>query len=151
MRLSSDSRDCDPLLRLRPNLCLWGAPPPYSGKGRPKLHGDKFKLSDSSMVRTVAICGRPVVGSSQDSTMVGVFGQQLTRLQLLRIVVSGKKWNKRSPKPMWLGWLGGDMPVWSRHGDTTQVCSRPLESLRQAGCMDTPPLRVQPNPNVGVT
>jgi len=38
----------DLLLRLRPNMCLWGAPPPYSGKGRPKVHGDKFKLADSS-------------------------------------------------------------------------------------------------------
>jgi hypothetical protein len=38
----------DLLIRLRPNLCFWGAPPSYSGKGRPKLHGDKFKLSDST-------------------------------------------------------------------------------------------------------
>jgi len=38
----------DLLLRLRPNMCLWGAPPAYSGKGRPKVHGDKFKLADSS-------------------------------------------------------------------------------------------------------
>ena len=26
----------DKLMRLRSNLCLWGAPPPYSGKGRPR-------------------------------------------------------------------------------------------------------------------
>ena len=36
----------DKLMRLRPNRCLWGPPPPYSGKGRPKKHGAKFKLSD---------------------------------------------------------------------------------------------------------
>lgn len=35
----------DKIMRLRPNLCLWG-PPPYGGKGRPRKHGDKFKLSD---------------------------------------------------------------------------------------------------------
>jgi hypothetical protein len=37
----------DKLVRLRSNLCVWGAPPRYSGKGRPRIHGDKFKLNDS--------------------------------------------------------------------------------------------------------
>lgn len=36
----------DKLMRLRSNLCLWGTPPAYSGKGRPRIHGDKFKLND---------------------------------------------------------------------------------------------------------
>lgn len=36
----------DKLMRLRSNLCLWGAPPSYSGRGRPRIHGDKFKLND---------------------------------------------------------------------------------------------------------
>lgn len=40
--------DADKLMRLRPNLCLWTSPPPYSGLGRPKVHGDKFKLSQES-------------------------------------------------------------------------------------------------------
>ncbi len=40
--------EADLLLRLRPNMCLWSTPPAYSGKGRPKVHGDKFKLADSS-------------------------------------------------------------------------------------------------------
>ena len=38
--------EADKIMRLRPNLCLWTALPPYGGKGRPKKHGDKFKLSD---------------------------------------------------------------------------------------------------------
>ena len=38
--------EADKLMRLRPNRCLWGEPPPYDGHGRPKKHGDKFKLSD---------------------------------------------------------------------------------------------------------
>ncbi len=33
-------------MRLRSNLCLWTAPPPYSGRGRPRKHGQKFKLND---------------------------------------------------------------------------------------------------------
>jgi hypothetical protein len=37
----------DKLMRLRPNRCLWTAPPPTPAKkGRPRKHGDKFQLSD---------------------------------------------------------------------------------------------------------
>lgn len=36
----------DKLMRLRSNLCLWGVPRAYEGRGRPKVHGDKFKLND---------------------------------------------------------------------------------------------------------
>jgi hypothetical protein len=31
-------------------------------------------------------------------------------LQVLRITVSGQGTAKRSPKPMWLAWIGGEMP-----------------------------------------
>jgi DDE superfamily endonuclease len=36
----------DQLMRLRSNLCLWGKPPADEGRGRPRVHGDKFKLND---------------------------------------------------------------------------------------------------------
>ncbi len=39
--------EADFLMRLRPNRCLWTAPPVYQKKGRPKKHGDKFNLSQS--------------------------------------------------------------------------------------------------------
>ncbi len=38
--------EADKIMRLRPNRCLWGPPPPYCGRGRPRIHGHKFKLSD---------------------------------------------------------------------------------------------------------
>ena len=40
--------NADKLMRLRSNLCLWGEPPSYSGRGKPRVHGDKFKLNDST-------------------------------------------------------------------------------------------------------
>ncbi|MEG3900252.1 transposase [Microcoleus sp. SVA1_B6] len=36
--------DC--LMRVRKNACLWSAPPAYSGRGRPRKHGQKMRLSD---------------------------------------------------------------------------------------------------------
>ncbi len=36
----------DKLMRSRSNRVLYGAPPPYTGIGRPRVHGDKFKFND---------------------------------------------------------------------------------------------------------
>ena len=107
--------EADLLLRLRPNMCLWGAPPPYCGKGRPKVHGDKFKLADSST------WGEPVAtwkiedqswGMVQIQQWLGLHFRACAThpMHILRITVAGKHSGKRSPKPMWLGWLGGQMP-----------------------------------------
>ncbi|PSF26382.1 hypothetical protein C7H19_25140 [Aphanothece hegewaldii CCALA 016] len=38
--------DC--LIRIRSNCCLYGVPEKYRGRGRPRKHGDKFKLNDRS-------------------------------------------------------------------------------------------------------
>jgi hypothetical protein len=40
--------EADLLMRIRSNRCLYSAPPLYTGKGRPRKHGQKFKLNDSS-------------------------------------------------------------------------------------------------------
>ena len=107
--------EADLLLRLRGNMCLWGAPPPYSGKGRPKVHGSKFKLADfstwASPVATLEM-EDPKRGTVQVQHWSGLhFRAAATHpLQLLRIKVSGKGTTKNSLKPMWLGWLGEEMP-----------------------------------------
>ncbi|MEO3704641.1 transposase [Trichormus azollae] len=44
--LKTANIQADILVRLRSNLCLWGQPGAYSGKGQPKTHGDKFKLNE---------------------------------------------------------------------------------------------------------
>ena len=39
---------CDKLICLRSNRVLYSPPPAYLGTGRPRRHGEKFKLNDSS-------------------------------------------------------------------------------------------------------
>ncbi len=107
--------EADLLLRLRPNMCLWGAPPPYCGKGRPKVHGDKFKLADSNTWEEPTACAEiedHSWGTVQIQQWSGLhFRAAATHsLQVLRISVTAKKTAKRSPKPMWLGWIGEEMP-----------------------------------------
>jgi len=40
--------EVDCLIRIRSNCCLYGEPGEYSGRGRPRKHGDKFKLQEQS-------------------------------------------------------------------------------------------------------
>lgn len=43
----------DKLMRSRSNRVLYGAPPPYTGIGRPRVHGNKFKrLGPNNMVES---------------------------------------------------------------------------------------------------
>jgi hypothetical protein len=44
LRQASILADC--LMRVRKNACLWSAPPAYSGRGRPRKHGQKMRLND---------------------------------------------------------------------------------------------------------
>ena len=37
---------CDKLIRLRSNRVLYGSTSAYAGAGRPRVHGNKFKLTD---------------------------------------------------------------------------------------------------------
>lgn len=107
--------EADLLLRLRSNICLWGTPPSYCGKGRPKIHGNKFKLADSNTWEQPTACVKiedHSWGTVQIQHWSGLHFRAAAAhsLQLLRITVSGKATVKRSPKPMWLGWIGNEMP-----------------------------------------
>lgn len=112
--LQTQGVEADLLFRLRSNRCLWGAPPPYSGKGRPKVHGAKFNLADPSS------WGEPVVTLELEDPKWGTiqlqqwsllhFRQAAAQpLQVFRITLAGQLPANRSPKPMWLGWLGGEL------------------------------------------
>ncbi len=42
---------CDRLMGLSSNRCFYGEPMVYDGRGRPPLHGEKFKLNDKQTWR----------------------------------------------------------------------------------------------------
>lgn len=106
---------CDKIVRLRPNLCLWGAPPPYKGKGRHPKHGAKFKLKD------------PTTWPAPDETLT-VEDPQLGRVHLsvwrnwhfkkagahpflvLRLERPHARGTRRDPKDLWVAWMGSAPP-----------------------------------------
>jgi len=105
----------DNIVRLRPNICLWGPPPPYSGPGRPRVHGDKFKLEDPTT------WGAP-------AEVLGVEDPELGRVRILlwrdqhfrkspkhpmivvRVERLDARGTRRDPKELWLAWIGEEPP-----------------------------------------
>jgi len=108
--------EADKLMRLRPNLCLWGSPPPYSGHGRPRLHGRKFKLKDPTT------WGEPEEGLWVEDPQLGpvqlsVWSELHFRkapqqaLILLRMERLQARGTRRAPKDLWLVWAGEAPPA----------------------------------------
>ncbi len=113
--LKTASIPADKLIRLRSNLCLWTSPPPYCGKCRPRLHGDKFKLNDST-TWTTAIesveLEHPTLGQLRISLWKDLHFQASPHqpMQLIRVERIDQLYSWKMPKPLWLIWIGEQMP-----------------------------------------
>ena len=110
VKLTADI-NADLLMRLRPNRCVFGAPRPYQGKGRPPKHGQKMKLSDSTT------WGIPIESIEIDDPTWGrVEIQRWSQfhfyhsadhpMEIILIQRQGKGLSKKAAKPMWLAWIG---------------------------------------------
>ncbi|HEY9659939.1 MAG TPA: NF041680 family putative transposase [Allocoleopsis sp.] len=114
---------CDKLIRLRSNRVLYGAPPPYTGTGRPRKHGDKFKLNDP------ASWWQPDEAQSVEDEKWGQLRLQIWHglhlrqaakqgLSLIRVERVSSA-TERSLKPLWLIWVGLEFPqlatVWQQY------------------------------------
>lgn len=107
--------EADKVIRMRPNRCLWGAPPPYRGWGRPAEHGAKFKIKDPKTwpepVETVEI---------QDEKLGRVIIQLFENLHfreakdhvfpIIRIHRPDAKNTRRDPKDLFIAWIGHPPP-----------------------------------------
>ena len=106
----------DKLMRLRSNLCLWGIPAAYGGRGRPKVHGDKFKLNDpmtwSSPVQQIEM-DDPTLGKVRVQVWHNYHfrlspAHPMSVLLVERLTTDGFT---RVSKPMWLAFTGLSMPT----------------------------------------
>lgn len=105
---------CDKLIRLRPNRVLYGPPPPYSGKGRPRVHGEKFKLNDAQtwwQPDEALVVDDPKLGSRGVRVWHHLHLRQapihpVSLIQLQRL----NQPSQSHRKPVWLIWTGSQMP-----------------------------------------
>ncbi|MDJ0842943.1 transposase [Crocosphaera sp.] len=106
--------NADFLMRLSPNRCIYAEPPKYQGKGRPRKHGQKIKLSDPTTwgipVESIEI-NDPTWGRVE-ITRWSKFHFYQSASQPMEIVLiqrKGKGLSKKAAKPMWLAWLGEEI------------------------------------------
>lgn len=105
----------DILVRLRSNLCLWGAPLAYEGSGRPRKHGAKFKLNEPSTwgeAASVLELNDPKLGRVKVSLWKNLHFRKAAyrSMSLLRVERLDEHGNLRVLKPLWLAWVGEEMP-----------------------------------------
>lgn len=105
----------DKIIRLRSNICLWGPPRPYSGRGRRPIHGAKFKLKDP------ATWGQPAQVLEVEDAQLGRVRVSLWRdlhfrqsaqhrMIIVRIERLDARGTRRDPKELWLAWVGEEPP-----------------------------------------
>jgi hypothetical protein len=107
--------NADKLMRLRSNICLWNAPPPYSGRGRPRIHGNKFKLNDPQTWIEAAQT------QSVNDSKLGLLQIRLWHnlhfraavkhpMSLVLVERLNSDGSTRVMKPLWLAWVGEQIP-----------------------------------------
>ena len=103
--------NADKLMRLRPNRCLFAERDSYQGKGRPKKHGHKMKLSDPTTwaipVETIEI-NDPTWGviEIQRWSQFHFYQSAEHPMEIILIQRKGKGLSQTAAKPMWLAWIG---------------------------------------------
>jgi len=107
----------DKLMRLRSNRLLYGAPPAYQGTGRPRIHGDKFKLNDSTTwcpPEQIVEVLDPKIGRLRLRLWCNLHFQQSQAHSMNLIQVERlDEFGVPKLKPLWLAWVGIEMPALS--------------------------------------
>lgn len=106
----------DLLVRLRTNRVFYRAPGPYQGRGAPRKYGAVFRLADPAThgqpdaTSTLATprYGRVQVDAWRALRAKGAADAPVT---VVRVQVEHLPRRARPPAPLWLAWIGGELPT----------------------------------------
>lgn len=107
---------CGLLVRLRRDRVLYGEPPPYSGRGRPNVHGKRFGFKEPESWGEAdqhLEFGDPKWGKVDIQYWSNLHASQAhdTPFGVLRVCVHLER--ERPPQPLWLGWQGPAWPAYA--------------------------------------
>jgi hypothetical protein len=108
--------DADLLVRLIKSRVVYRAPERRLGRGRPRLHGEPFRLADAGTH------GHPQQSTQLEHSVYGavhidawtnlhVSGAPDAPFSVIRVQVERLPNKKLPPRPLWLAWIGGPLPV----------------------------------------
>ena len=112
LALAQASIQADCLMRVRKNACLWSAPPTYSGRGRPRKHGQKMRLNDPTTWlqadTVIEIDEYPELGQVRVSQWLDLHFYRAPEHPVNLILVERMKpmSNGQPFPPLWLAWVG---------------------------------------------
>jgi DDE superfamily endonuclease len=108
--------DADLLVRLIKSRVVYRTPDKRPGRGRPRLHGEPFRLLDEDTH------GQPQQSTRLDHPAYGavtidawtelhVAGAPDAPFSVVRVQVERLPNKKLPPRPLWLAWIGGPLPM----------------------------------------
>ncbi|MEG4506088.1 transposase [Microcoleus sp. F6_B4] len=112
LALTQASILADCLMRVRKNACLWSAPPAYSGRGRPRKHGQKRRLNDPTTWlqadTEIEIDEHPNLGKVRVRQWIDLHFYRAPGQKVNLILVERMKpmSNGQPFPPLWLAWVG---------------------------------------------
>jgi hypothetical protein len=114
--LARTSVDADLLVRLIRSRVVYRPPVKRPGRGRPRLHGTPFRLSDKrthGKPRQSAQIDHPLYGQVDIDAWsdLHVRGAPEASFSVIRVQVERLPKMKQKPYPLWLAWTGGPLPA----------------------------------------
>ena len=112
------------LFRIRSNCCLYTEPESYLGKGRPRRHGEKFKLNDPSThfpADELVVVKDDSLGLIRISKWANLHFRNAynQKFSLLKIERLEEKKTGVKHRPLWLIWVGEEFlaleEIWSQY------------------------------------
>ena len=114
--LSQAHLGADLLVRLAAHRVFFRAPPPPTGRGRPRRHGTPFRGKDATTwgpPDRQAERDDPDYGRVTVAVWAGLHAKPApdTPLTVVRVQVDRLPRRPRPPAPLWLVWIGGPLPA----------------------------------------
>lgn len=118
------------LMRTRSNICLYREPASQKGRGRPRKHGEKFKLNDSSSQREadeIIEINDEKQGLLRISKWQNLHFKTAAerKLSLIKVERLNQKKTGRYSRPLWLIWVGEEFipleAIWSHYAKRFKI------------------------------
>ena len=114
--LAHSTVDADLLVRLAKHRVVYRTPEQHPGRGRPRLHGEPFRLADEtthgqpqrSTQMLHAAYGEVRIDAWTD---LHVAGAPDAPFSVVRVQVERLPNKQLPPRPLWLAWIGGPLPA----------------------------------------